>query len=85
MVYSVLRIDHMKQHKATYSLPPELLHELNALVEQRKRSHFVAEALKYALMRERHKLEAAYKEASLDSEREKLIEEWDIVEENWDE
>ncbi len=75
----------MKSHKATYSLPEEILHDLNAFVEQRQRSQFVAAAIRYALDLEKKKLEEAYKDASSDKERLKEIEDWNTTEiEGWD-
>lgn len=76
----------MTTHKATYSLPEELYHDLNSLVEQRKRSRFVAEAIRAALEIEKKKLEDAYKSAASDREREKELDEWSVTDiEGWDE
>jgi len=75
----------MSTHKATYSLPDEVLNELNAFVEQRQRSRFVAEAIRLALEAKKKSLEDAYKAAALDKERQGEIEEWESTEiEGWD-
>lgn len=76
----------MHRHKATYTLPDEVLRELNTFVEQRQRSRFVAEAIQLALQMKKQDLEKAYKEAALDQERLAEIEEWKATElEGWDE
>jgi metal-responsive CopG/Arc/MetJ family transcriptional regulator len=73
-------------HKATYTLPQEVLDELNTFVEQRQRSRFVAEAVRLALVVKRQELEDAYKEAAADQERTKEVEEWSTLDvEGWDE
>lgn len=72
--------------KATYTLPEEILQELNTFVEQRQRSHFVAQAIQLALQAEKIKLEEAYKAAAADKERLHEIEEWSATDiEGWDE
>lgn len=72
-------------HKATYTIPEELLRELNTFVEQRQRSRFVAEAIRMALEIEKKKLDDAYKAATADNERMHEIEDWSVTEvENWD-
>ncbi len=74
----------MSTHKATYTLPEEVLAELNTFVEQRNRSRFVAEAIRIALEAEKKKLEDAYSEAAQDRSRLSDIEEWkDIEVEGW--
>jgi metal-responsive CopG/Arc/MetJ family transcriptional regulator len=76
----------MRTHKATYTLPDEVLEELNTLVEQRQRSRFVAEAIQLALELKKKELENAYKEAASDPERLAEIEKWEAIElEGWDE
>ncbi len=76
----------MSSHKATYTLPDEVLNELNTFVEQRQRSRFVAEAIQLALEMKKKELEDAYKEAASDKERLSEIEEWEHTElEGWDE
>lgn len=73
-------------HKATYTIPNEVLHELNTFVEQRHRSHFVAEAIRLALEVKKKKLEEAYKSAAADKTRAHEIEEWSSTEiEGWSE
>ncbi|NGX61883.1 MAG: hypothetical protein K940chlam9_01374 [Chlamydiae bacterium] len=73
-------------HKATYTLPEELLQELNTYVEQRQRSHFVAEAIKFALSVKKHQLEAEYQEAAQDEAIAKELEDWSVTDvEGWDE
>ncbi len=47
----------MNTHKATYTLPEEVLDELNTFVEQRQRSRFVAEAIRLALEIKKKELE----------------------------
>lgn len=75
----------MSTHKATYTLPEEVLEELNTFVEQRQRSRFVAEAIRLALEIKKKELEEAYKEAAADKERTKEIEEWASLDiEGWD-
>ncbi len=72
-------------HKATYTLPEEVLDELNTFVEQRHRSRFVSEAIRAALEIQRKELESAYKAAASDKERVGEIEEWSPTEmEGWD-
>ncbi|MFZ0564624.1 MAG: hypothetical protein WAM28_00275 [Chlamydiales bacterium] len=76
----------MTTHKATYTLPDEVLNELNTFVEQRQRSRFVAEAIRLALELKKKELEDAYKEAASDPERLAETKEWEITElEGWDE
>lgn len=75
----------MSTHKATYTLPEEILQELNAFVEQRQRSHFVAEAIRVALEIEKQKLEEAYKSAAADEKRVAETKEWSATEiEGWE-
>lgn len=76
----------MGTHKATYTLPDEVLEELNTFVEQRQRSRFVAEAIRLALELKKKELENAYKEAASDPDRLAEIETWEATElEGWDE
>lgn len=76
----------MSTHKATYTLPEEVLHELNTYVEQRQRSRFVSEAIRRALDIEKKKLEDAYRSAAADRSRLDEIEEWSSTEiEGWNE
>ncbi len=76
----------MRTHKATYTLPDEVLEELNTFVEQRQRSRFVAEAIQLSLELKKKELENAYKEAASDPERLAEIEKWEAIElEGWDE
>lgn len=76
----------MSKHKATYTLPDEVLEELNTFVEQRQRSRFVSEAIRLALEIEKKKLEQAYIEAASDQLRAEEIEEWSSTEiEGWNE
>lgn len=76
----------MRMHKATYTLPDEVLKELNTFVEQRQRSRFVAEAIQLALELKKKELEDAYKDAASDPERLAEIDEWEATElEGWDE
>ena len=76
----------MKHVKATYSLPEELLLELNCFVESRKKSQFIAEAIEKALREAKAELEQAYREAACDKERKSEIQEWNSLElEGWDE
>ena len=73
-------------HKATYTLPEEVLNELNLFVEQRQRSHFVSEAIRLALETKKRKLEEDYIAAAADAKRLKEIEEWSPTElEGWNE
>jgi metal-responsive CopG/Arc/MetJ family transcriptional regulator len=72
-------------HKATYTIPEEVLAELNTFVEQRQRSRFVAEAIRMAVEIRKRELEDAYKEAAADRERNKEIEEWSAIDvEGWE-
>lgn len=72
-------------HKATYTLPEEVLQELNTFVEQRQRSRFVSEAIQLALEIKKRELEDAYKEAASDEKRLSEIEEWSPTElEGWE-
>ena len=76
----------MSTHKATYTLPDDLLEELNTFVEQRQRSRFVAEAIRAALETKRKELREAYKAAAADKERNAEIQEWSSTEfEGWNE
>ncbi|NGX53917.1 MAG: hypothetical protein K1000chlam4_00638 [Chlamydiae bacterium] len=70
----------MKMRKVTYTLPEDVILEFHALVEDRKRSRFVANAIRVALEQEKLKLESAYISASTDLLRENEIEEWDSME-----
>jgi metal-responsive CopG/Arc/MetJ family transcriptional regulator len=74
----------MGYHKATYTLPEEVLHELNTFVEQRQRSRFVCEAIRIALEIKKQKLEEAYEAAASDKKRLAEIKEWSNTEvEGW--
>ncbi len=70
----------MKMRKVTCTLPEDVILEFHALVEYRKRSRFVANAIKAALEQEKLNLESAYKSASTDLLRENEIEKWDSME-----
>lgn len=70
----------MKTHKATYTVPEDVLRELNTLVAQRKRSRFVADAVRHALELEKRRLEEAYIAAAADEKREEEIEAWTVTE-----
>jgi metal-responsive CopG/Arc/MetJ family transcriptional regulator len=72
--------------KATYTIPEDVLRELNAFIEQRRRSRFVTEAIRLALEVEKKKLEEAYKDAAADKKRVQEIQQWSSTEiEGWDE
>jgi hypothetical protein len=70
----------MKNIPITLSLPESLVRDLHFYVPRRQMSKFVANLVQKGLSSEREKLAREYHEASLDSERQTMIEEWDIAE-----
>lgn len=70
----------------TFSIPESIHSLLHSLIEKRGMSQFVTRALERALEDERLSLKAAYTAASLDLDRNSLIEEWANLEgDGWDE
>ena len=75
----------VKKIKVTFSIPVELNNLLHLMVDRRKLSHFVAQVLKQALSEKKQTLKEAYKEASKDPDRLRIIKEWEVLDgEGWD-
>ncbi len=79
----------MKQDKkisVTFSIPVELNTMLHSMIDRRKLSHFVAQALEQALQEKKEALKEAYLQASKDPDRIQTIKEWKVLEEEgWNE
>ena len=79
----------MKENKkisVIFSIPVDLNNLLHSMVDRRKLSYFVAQALEQALKEKKNALNKAYFEASKDSDRLETIKEWEILEgEGWGE
>lgn len=69
----------MARQKVTYTIPEDIIEDLNTFIEQRQRSHFVSEAIRLALEFEKKKLEEAYKAASEDKKLNQELEEWSNI------
>jgi hypothetical protein len=73
-----------KKISVTFSIPVELNNMLHSMIDRRKLSRFVAQALEYALNEKKQTLKEAYKEASKDPDRLKTIKEWEVLDgEGW--
>lgn len=73
-----------KKINVTFSIPIEINNMLHSMVDRRKLSHFVAQALKQALSEKKQTLKEAYKEASKDPDRLRTIKEWEVLDgEDW--
>ncbi|MBA3752276.1 hypothetical protein H0X06_05830 [Candidatus Dependentiae bacterium] len=73
----------MKQDKkisVTFSIPVELNTMLHSMIDRRKLSHFVAQALEQALQEKKEALKEAYLQASKDPDRLNTIKEWKSLE-----
>lgn len=73
-----------KKISVTFSIPVELNNMLHSAVDRRKLSHFVAQALEHALKEKKQVLKDAYMQASKDTDRLKVIKEWEVLDgEDW--
>ena len=70
-----------KKISVTFSIPVELNNMLHLMIDRRKLSRFVAQALEYALNEKKQALKEAYMQASKDSDRLKVIKEWEVLDE----
>ncbi len=73
----------MKENKkisVTFSIPVELNTMLHSMIDRRKLSLFVAQALEQALQEKREALKKAYVQAYKDSDRIQTIKEWEALE-----
>ena len=77
----------MKQDKkvsVTFSIPAELNNMLHSMIDRRKLSHFVTQALQQALQEKKEALKEAYLQASKDPDRLRTIKEWEVIDgEGW--
>jgi len=75
-----------KKISVTFSIPVELNNMLHSMIDRRKLSRFVTQALEHALNEQKQALKEAYLQASKDPDRLKTIKEWESLEgEGWDE
>jgi len=73
-----------KKISVTFSIPVELNNMLHSMIDRRKLSHFVAQALNHALIEKKQILKEAYIQASKDPDRLKTIKEWEVLDgESW--
>jgi hypothetical protein len=73
-----------KKISVTFSIPVELNNILHSMIDRRKLSSFVAQALEHALNEKKQALKEAYMQASKDPDRLKTIKEWEVLErEGW--
>jgi hypothetical protein len=70
----------MKKINVTFSIPDETHKMLHALVEHRKMSAFVTQAINSALSEEKEALKLAYIEADKDPDRKAVLDDWDQLE-----
>lgn len=74
-----------KKISVTFSIPVELNNMLHTMIDRRKLSSFVAQALEQALREKKDALKEAYLQASKDPDRLQTIKEWETLEgESWD-
>jgi hypothetical protein len=74
-----------KKISVTFSIPVDLNNVLHSVVDRRKLSHFVTEALEHALKEKKNALKQAYIQASKDKDRLKTIAEWQVLDqEGWE-
>lgn len=75
----------MKKVNVTFSIPVETQQLLYSLIERRKVSAFVVEALNKALEEKTEILKKAYADAEKDPDRQETINDWKALEgEEWD-
>ncbi len=75
-----------KKISVTFSIPVELNNMLHSMIDRRKLSRFVAQALEHALSEQKQALKEAYLQASKDPDRLRTIKEWEELEgEGWNE
>ena len=73
-----------KKVSVTFSIPIELNNMLHSMVDRRKLSLFVAQALEHALKEKKQTLKEEYIQASKDPHRLKTIEDWEVLDgEDW--
>ncbi len=76
---------YMKKINVTFSIPPETHKLLQSLIERRKMSMFVEQAIYHALQKKLERLKLAYTEAEKDPDRTKTIQEWSSLDtEEWE-
>ena len=67
-----------KKISVTFSIPVELNNMLHSMIDRRKLSRFVAQALEHVLKEKKQALKEAYMQASKDTDRLKTIKEWEV-------
>jgi len=73
-----------KKITVTFSIPVELNNMLHSMIDRRKLSRFVVQALEHALNEKKQLLKEAYMQASKDADRIKIIKEWEVLDrEGW--
>lgn len=76
----------MKTKNMTFSLPIDVVNQLNSTIGKRELSKFAAQALKRALKEKNDSLRAAYAEANSDPGQIEVSEDWRALDnEGWDE
>jgi len=74
----------MNTVNVTFSLPEPLIRQLHAVVKKRDLSRFVSKAIEKALNEAQEILKAAYAAADKDADRNKVIEDWSLLDiEDW--
>jgi hypothetical protein len=72
-----MRRQQVKTVNQTFSIPQEVLYDLNALVKPRERSRFVSELLRDALEIKKQELRQAYFEANNDEGQLEAMKDWE--------
>ncbi|MBS0654473.1 MAG: hypothetical protein JSR46_01740 [Verrucomicrobia bacterium] len=74
-----MRKQQAKTANQTFSLPLEVLHDLNALIRPRERSRFVSDLLRDALEIKKQKLRQAYSDANTDEGQVEAMSDWETT------
>ena len=72
-----MRKQQAKTVNQTFSLPLEVLHDLNALIKPRERSRFVSELLRDALDVKKQELRQSYIDANTDEGQCEAMSDWE--------
>jgi hypothetical protein len=72
-----MRKQQAKTVNQTFSLPPEVVHDLNSLVKPRERSRFVSNILRDALEVKKQKLRQSYIDANTDEGQFEAMQDWE--------
>jgi hypothetical protein len=72
-----MRKQHAKTVNQTFSLPLEVLHNLNALIKPRERSRFVSDLLREALEAKKQELRQSYIDANSDEGQCEAMTDWE--------